>query len=67
MFSRINSQRASLALEYALLIAIVVSALLSMMVYTKRAIMGKWRQNIDSLSNRMQYEPGVTKVTVEEQ
>ncbi len=50
-------------IEYAVLIAVAVAALLSMAVYTKRALCGKWRMAGDSFGHGRQYEPGVTIVT----
>lgn len=50
------------AIEYAFLIAIVVAGLIGMSVYTKRAIMGKWREAADTFGFGRQYDPGVTQV-----
>ena len=58
-----NSQclrRGQSAIEYTVLVAIVVAALLGMAVYTKRALDGKWREVGDTLGYGRQYEPGVT-------
>lgn len=53
-------------LEYALLIAIVVAALMAMAIYIKRAVSGKWRSGVDeSFGRGRQYEPGLTSVTEE--
>jgi Flp pilus assembly pilin Flp len=51
------------AIEYAVLIAVVVAALVGMSVYTKRALMGKWRTVGDSFGYGRQYEPRVTQVS----
>ena len=56
----LGSIRASFSIEYAVLIAIVVAALLGMSVYTKRALMGRWREAGDTFGSGRQYEPGVT-------
>jgi len=37
-----------------------VAALISMAVYTKRALSGKWRGVGDTFGHGRQYEPGVT-------
>lgn len=55
-----NLRRGSLAIEYTVLIAIVVAALLGMQVYVKRAICGRWRAAADTFGHGRQYEPGVT-------
>lgn len=52
--------KANLSIEFALLIAIVVVALLGMSVYLKRSLYGKWRGAADSFGFGRQYEPGVT-------
>lgn len=44
----INSRRGSLSLQYACLIAVVVAALLTMSIYLKRSLCGKWRAVGDS-------------------
>ena len=56
-------QRGQSAIEYAALIGIVVAALVGMSVYTKRALMGKWRQAGDTFGHGRQFEPGRTAVT----
>ena len=48
-------------IEYSVMIAIVVASLIGMSVYTKRAIMGKWREAADTFGFGRQYEPKVTK------
>ena len=45
-------------LEYAVIIAIVIAALISMMVYVKRGLCGRLRGVADELGQ--QYEPGYT-------
>ena len=52
-----NLRRGSLAIEYTVLIAIVVAALLGMQVYVKRAICGRWRAAADTFGHGRQYEP----------
>ncbi len=53
--------KASLTVEYAILIAIVVAALLGMQGYVRRAICGRWRAAADTFGFGRQYEPGVTQ------
>ena len=47
-------------IEYAVLIAVVVAALIGMGLYAKRSLMGKWRGAGDAFGFGQQYEPGVT-------
>lgn len=56
-----KSKRGALAIEYAVLIAIVVAALIGMSAYIKRALSGKWRQAGDAFGYGRQYEPKITK------
>jgi len=57
-----NLRRGSLAIEYTVLIAIVVAALVGMQVYARRAICGRWRAAADTFGHGRQYEPGLTRV-----
>ena len=54
--------KGNLILEYSVLIAIVVAALLCMQIYVKRAICGRWRQAADVFGSGRQYEPNVTQI-----
>ncbi|MCG2713855.1 MAG: hypothetical protein L6308_03290 [Candidatus Omnitrophica bacterium] len=45
-----------LSLEYALLIAILVVALIGMSLYFQRSLSGKWREVGDSLGFSRQYK-----------
>ena len=54
------SGRGQAAVEYAVLVAVMVAALIAMCVYTKRALSGKWRAVGDTFGHGRQYEPGVT-------
>jgi Flp pilus assembly pilin Flp len=47
---------ASLSLEYAILIAVVVAALVGMSAYVKRTISGKWREAADTFGFGRQYD-----------
>ena len=55
-------RRAQGAIEYAVLLAIVVAALVGMSIYMKRALSGKWRAVGDGFGFGRQYEPRVTRV-----
>lgn len=50
-----NFNKGYLSIEYALLIAIVVAAIISMTVYFRRALSGKWRDVGDSFGYGRQY------------
>lgn len=54
-----------LTIEYGLLIVVIISAILGMLIYMKRAINSKWRETGDSFGFGRQYEPGPkgTKIT----
>jgi hypothetical protein len=57
------NKKAQITLEACLLIVIVVTALLTMHGYLKRAIQGNWRTNVDAFSDE-QYEKGVSSERV---
>ena len=58
---RYKLRRAFSLLEYALLIAVVVAALMAMAFYFKRVLSGKWRSFIDErIGQGRQYDPYVT-------
>lgn len=48
-------------LEYAILIAVVVAALLATQIYIKRGVQGKLRESTDQIGE--QFDTGKTKVT----
>ena len=50
-------QKGALTIEYAVLVAIVVAALIGMQVYMRRAICGRWREAADTFGHGRQYEP----------
>ena len=56
--------KGSLILEYSILIAIVIAALVCMQVYVKRALCGRWRQAGDVFGSGRQYEPNLTNIEV---
>lgn len=54
----LRSKRGQTTLEYAIVIAVVVSALIAMQIYIKRGIQGKLRSSTDQIGE--QYSPGIT-------
>jgi uncharacterized protein (UPF0333 family) len=60
MFIKLN-KRGQSTLEYGVLIAIIVGALLVMQVYIKRGVQGKLRQATDDIGS--QFSPGYTTYT----
>jgi len=58
MFIRLNHNKGQSTLEYAVLIAIIVGALVAMQVYIKRGLQGRWRQATDDIGE--QFSPGIT-------
>ena len=57
MFIRLN-KRGQPALEYVMVIAVFVAALIAMQVYFKRGIQGRVREASDDIGN--QFSPGYT-------
>jgi len=55
-------RRAQSTLEYALIIAVVVGALIAMQVYVKRGIQGRLKSATDDIGE--QYSPGYTTGTI---
>lgn len=54
----LRKQRGQSTLEYALIIAVVIAALLAINAYMKRGIQGKLRESIDEIGE--QYSAGKT-------
>lgn len=54
----LNTKRAQISLESAVLIACIVSGLVAMRIYIARAIQGKFKQTADNIGE--QYAPGKT-------
>ncbi|MBP7835968.1 MAG: hypothetical protein KA022_00650 [Candidatus Omnitrophica bacterium] len=52
-----QNKKAFLSLEYALLIAILVAALVAMGFYVRRALSAKWRDAGDAFGFGRQYQP----------
>jgi len=58
-----TKNKGSLSIEYALLIAVVIAALVGMSVYFIKALSGRWRQAADTFGSGRQYEPGKTEIS----
>ena len=54
------TRRGRFTIEYAVLIAVVAAAFVSMAVYVKRGVSGQWRKVGDTFGHGRQYEPGRT-------
>ena len=52
MFRRLHNRRGQSTLEYAILIAVIVAALLAMQTYMKRGYQGKLRENADNIGEQ---------------
>ncbi len=59
----IKMQKAQSTLEYALLVAVVVGALLTIQNYMKRGVQGSLRDSTDEVSDK-QYSPDVSEITI---
>jgi len=56
------SKKAAFTVEYVILIAVIVAALLAMQFYLRRAVCGRIRSAGDTFGQGRQYEPGVTSI-----
>lgn len=52
MFIKLQKRRAQGALEYAVLLAIIVAAIVVMQVYIKRGLMGKFKESSDDIGEQ---------------
>lgn len=59
----ITANKAQFILEYAVVFMIVALALLSMFLYGRFALQGKYRESVDVFGGGKQYAPGITEVT----
>lgn len=50
------SNKAMSIIEYSMVVAVVVAALVGMQIYIKRAISGRWRQAADTFGFGRQYD-----------
>lgn len=55
-----RSSRGMFTVEYGVLLVIVVATLLSMVMYTMRALCGRWKEVGDTFGHGRQYDPGKT-------
>lgn len=55
--------RAQTTLEYTILTAVIIGALIAMQVYMKRGIQGKMRSDLNQLTDGAFYSPGATNST----
>lgn len=62
MQRRMEHTKGQSTLEYCVLIAVVISAILAMQIYSKRAVEGRFRQSSDQIGS--QWDPAVGKYTV---
>ncbi len=58
---RLFNKKAQSTLEYAILIAVVVGALIGMQTYVKRGLQGRLQEATDQVGG--QFEPGTTSST----
>jgi len=61
MDKKINNRAVSV-IEYSLIVAVVIAALLGMSIYFKRAISGRWRQAGDVFGYGRQYDAPEIKI-----
>lgn len=55
---KIKNKRAMSILEYSALISAIVIALLTMQIFLKSAVQGKWKEAADTFGHGRQYEWG---------
>jgi len=59
---KMRNLKAASIIEYSLLLAVVVAAILGMQIYFKRAISGRWRQAADTFGYGRQYDAPELKI-----
>lgn len=55
----LRTLKAQSILEYSVVIIVIIAALLSMQVYIKRGMQGRWKEAVDQVGE--QYDPSTTK------
>ena len=55
MLRKLNNRRAQSAVEYAVLITVLLGVFLSIGTYFKRGVQGRWKLSVDNLGD--QYDP----------
>jgi Flp pilus assembly pilin Flp len=58
MLNYLRKKRGQSTLEYAILIVIIIAALLSIQVYIKRGVQGRFKSATDDIGD--QFSPGIT-------
>lgn len=54
---KMRNLKAASIIEYSLIVAVVVAAILGIQIYLKRSINGNWRQAADTFGYGRQYDP----------
>ncbi|MFA6349799.1 MAG: hypothetical protein WCY12_02580 [Candidatus Omnitrophota bacterium] len=63
MFIHLNKKRGQSTLEYAIIIAVVVGALLAIQVYVKRGVQGRFKQAADDIGEQFSAGKGTYNTT----
>jgi len=60
-----NSRRGQSSLEYAVYSAVILGVIISMMLYFKRGVQGRWKEAADSVGDQFspEYATGTTTTT----
>lgn len=62
-YANLKMAKGTMALEYSVVIAIVIAALLGIQIYVKRAICARWKESGDVFGFGRQYDKYDTKIT----
>jgi Flp pilus assembly pilin Flp len=62
-FKVLNASKAQTSLEYVVLVTVLLAALISVGVYFKRALQGRWKTTVDDLGD--QYDPRAGEAFIE--
>lgn len=57
-----RSEHGQTTLEYSILVIVILGALISMSVYMKRGVQGRWKEAVDSLGD--QYDPRLSNAEI---
>lgn len=58
----LRTLKAQSLLEYSVVLVVIIAALLSMQVYIKRGMQGRWKEAVDQVGE--QYDPKTTKGSI---
>lgn len=58
----LDKRRATTALEYSVVIAVLVAALLGVQIYIKRAVCARWKESGDVFGFGRQFSPTKTNI-----